>query len=105
MYISTDQNHLRWIENNQSHLHAALYSGLEDTLGHGEIDVDLHNIGHQIVLPSSYIGGPRYMNQQFQDTIALAQYYYGFNLFITFTMNPLWPEIKAELLPGQTAAN
>ena len=25
------------------------------------------------------------------------------DLFVTFTCNPAWPEIKAELLPGQTA--
>ena len=56
-------------------------------------------------LPLSYIGGSRYMNQCFQDAIALAQYYYGFNLFITFTTNTSWPEITNTLLSSQMAAD
>jgi hypothetical protein len=105
MWVSTDQNRLRWIEFNQPQLRAALYSGLEDAVGHGEDDVNLQDIGHRVVLPSSYIGGPRYMNQRFQDAIALARHYHGFDLFITFTTNPLWPEITDALLDGQSAAD
>src|SRR5882757_7114127 len=45
------------------------------------------------------------MNQCFQDTIAIAQYYHGFDLFITFTCNSQWPEIKRALLPCQTPAD
>jgi len=105
MWVSTDQNRLRWVETHQPLLRAALYSGLEDAVGHGERDINLHDVGHRVVLPSSYIGGPRYMNQRFQDAIALARYYHGFDLFITFTTNAAWPEITYALLPGQTAAD
>ena len=87
VWVSTDQNHLRWVENNQPHLRAALYSGLEDAVGYGETDLDLHDIGHRVVLPSSYVGGSKYMNQRFQDAIALARANHGFDLFITFTCN------------------
>jgi hypothetical protein len=105
MWVSTDQNRLRWVETHQAQLRAALYSGLEDAVHHGERDIDLHDVGHRVVLPSSYIGGPRYMNQRFQDAIALARYYHGFDLFITFTTNASWPEITNALFPGQTAAD
>ena len=105
VWISTDQNRLRWVENNQPHLRAALYSGLEDAVGHGEADINLHDIGHRVVLPSSYIGGPRYMNQRFQDAIALARANHGFDLFVTFTCNAQWPEITNELLANQTVAD
>lgn len=105
MWVSTDQNRLRWVENNQTQLRAALYNGLEDAIGHGEGDIGLRDVGHRVVLPSSYIGGPRYMNQRFQDAIALARYYHGFDLFITFTCNAHWPEITNALLPGQYAAD
>lgn len=105
MWVSTDQSRLRWVETHQSQLRAALYSGLEDAVQHGERDIDLHDVGHRVVLPSSYIGGPRYMNQRFQDAIALARYYHGFDLFITFTTNASWPEITNSLLPSQTAAD
>jgi hypothetical protein len=69
------------------------------------MDVDLNDVGHRVVLPSSYVGGPRYMNQHFQDVIALARFYQGFDLFITFTCNVQWPEIDAELLGDQSAAD
>jgi hypothetical protein len=105
IWISTDQNWLRWIEYNQPQLRGALYSGLEDAADENDGDVELDKIGHRVVLPSSYIGGPRYMNQRFQDTIALARYYHGFDLFITFTCNAQWPEIKSALLTGQSAAD
>jgi hypothetical protein len=105
MWVSTDQNRLRWVETHQPQLRAALYSGLEDAVGHGEPDLNLRDVGRRTVLPSSYIGGPRYMNQRFQDAIALACYYHGFDLFITFTCNPSWPEIVHALLPGQVTAD
>jgi hypothetical protein len=65
---------------------------------------------HQVqVLPVARrpyrIGGPCYMNQCSQDAIAVACYYHGFDLFITFTCNSRWPEITNTLLPGQTAAD
>jgi hypothetical protein len=105
MWISSDQNRLRWIETHQPQLRAALYSGLEDAVGHGDPDLNLTDVGHRVVLPSSYMGGPRYMNQRFQDAIALARYYHGFDLFVTFTCNPSWPEIKDALFPSQTTAD
>jgi hypothetical protein len=72
MWVLTDQNCLRWVETHQPQLCAALYSNLEDAVGHDETNINLHDIGHQVVLPSSYIGGPQYMNQHFQDVIAVA---------------------------------
>jgi hypothetical protein len=45
------------------------------------------------------------MNQQFQDTIALAWYYHSFNLFLTFMCNSQWPEITQALLPRQTPSD
>jgi Helitron helicase-like domain at N-terminus len=105
MWVSTDQNRLRWVETHQPELRAALYSGLEDAVGSSETDVNLHDIGHRVVLPSSYVGGPRYMNQRFQDAIALARHYHGFDLFITFTCNAQWADLTNALLPGQSAAD
>jgi hypothetical protein len=45
------------------------------------------------------------MNQRFQDAVALARHYHGFDLFITFTSNPSWPALTEELLPGQVPAD
>jgi Helitron helicase-like domain at N-terminus len=99
MWVLTDQNRLHWMENNQQMLHASLYSGLQDAVAMRDDNFDLNDIGRCVILPSSYVGGPRYMNQCFQDAMAVAQYYHGFDLFITLTLNLNWPKIKNKLLP------
>jgi hypothetical protein len=45
------------------------------------------------------------MNQHFQDVVAIAQHFHGFDLFITFTCNPSWETLTSELLPGQMTAD
>jgi helitron helicase-like protein len=65
MWVSTDQNCLQWIESHQVNLHATLYNGLEDAVHNTKRDIHINNLGHHIILPSSYIGGPCYINQCF----------------------------------------
>ena len=101
MFASIDQNCLNWIFLNQPTLFACLYSGLEDAVAFGDDEIDLGNLGQRYVLPSSYIGGPRHMQQQYQDSMAIACYFRRVNIFLTVTSNPQWPEITQELLPGQ----
>ena len=102
MWASTDQTCLSFLRFNQGKLRAALYSGLEDMIRNDD-DVDLHALGKRTVLPSSYIGGPRSMQQRYQDAMAMARYFKNIDLFITMTTNPDWIEIKRELLPGQSS--
>jgi hypothetical protein len=103
MFAIADQNRLRYIHENQSELRAALYGGLEDALTQNDSNINLSELGQRYILPSSYVGGPRYMYQHFQDSLAIARYYHKVDLFITMTCNPHWVEIERELLPGQTA--
>ena len=103
MFASIDQNRLHWFRLNQPSIRACLYSGLEDAAAQGDDDVDLHTLGQRFILPSSYIGGPRHMQQRFQDSMAIARYFRQVDIFLTVTTNPQWHEIIHELLPGQTA--
>jgi len=102
MWAAADQNRLNYLRYHQSDIRASLYSGLADAINR---DVNLEDIGQRFILPSSYTGGPRYMKQCLQDSLALARYYRQIDLFVTVTCNPNWPEITRELLPGQTAAD
>ncbi|EAU86521.2 transcriptional factor B3 [Coprinopsis cinerea okayama7 len=102
MWASADQNRLRFLRDHQKELRAELYSGLEDAIG-TEDHSDLNQLGRRVVLPSSYIGGPRNMMQRYQDAMAVARHFRRVDLFITMTTNPQWEEITRELLPGQTA--
>jgi hypothetical protein len=72
MFASIDQSRLHWYQQNQAKIRACLYSGLEDAAAHGDEDIDLHMLGQRFILPSSYIGGPRHMQQRFQDSMAIA---------------------------------
>ncbi len=59
------------------------------------------DVGKRILLPSSFTGGPRYMYQQYQDSMAVVRVFGRPDYFVTFTCNPKWPEIVQELEKNQ----
>lgn len=61
------------------------------------------SVGQRIILPASFTGGPRYLYQNYQDSIAICRKYGCPDLFVTFTSNPAWPEVREALarIPGQ----
>jgi len=63
--------------------------------------------GQGFILPSSYVGGPRYLYQIYLDCVAICRRYGCPDLFITFTSNPLWSEVIEALasFPGQHAVD
>jgi len=83
----------------QKALHANCYKDLQDAIVDG--DGDPSNVGHRIILPSTFTGGPRYMHECQQDAMAYVRKYGHPDLFITMTCNPNWPEIKSNLLSRQ----
>jgi len=105
MFASADQQRLSWIERNQQTFRAARFNNLEDAVANDDDNLDLNDSGQHVILPSSYIGGPRNLGQGFQDSMAIAHYFQKVDIFLTMTTNPCWPEIEQELLPGQTAYN
>ena len=62
-------------------------------------------IGRKVILPSSYVGSPRYMSQAYDDAMAMLRAHGKPDLFITMTCNPKWPEIVENLLPSQTTVD
>lgn len=68
---------------------------------------DASEAGQRVILPSSFIGGPRYLYQNYLDSVALCRKYGCPDLFITFTSNPLWSEVTNALaiIPGQCSAD
>jgi hypothetical protein len=87
----------------QNQLRAASYNSLKKHL-----EYRAHRPGSNvlprrpIVLPSSFVGGPRYMKQRYQDSMSMSRETDSHDLFITMTANPQWPEILDALEPGQT---
>ncbi|XP_021742949.1 uncharacterized protein LOC110709046 [Chenopodium quinoa] len=100
-FVKIEANKLRWIRDHQHTIRAELYQGLQDCLAAEELNPV--NVGKTTVLPSSFVGSLRDLNERYQDAMALVLNYGKPNLFITMTCNPSWKEIVEELLPGQTA--
>ena len=106
IYAVSDQSTLQWHLYNQKKIRADLFNivfadhvaGLDGDAAAGA------QIGRK-VLPSSYVGGIRFIKQCYQDSMAIVRKLGQPSLFIMITANPRWPEIQAELLPGQTANN
>ena len=60
-------------------------------------------VGKTIILPSSFIGSPRHMQQCYQDAMAIINRKGKPDIFLTMTCNPKWSEIVENLLHNQQA--
>ena len=79
---------------NQKDLRAELYRGLLDAIG-SQAQNENVLVGTLVILPSIFQGSPLYMQQNNQDATAIVRKFGRPDLFITFTCNPTWPEIKS----------
>ncbi|CAF4463959.1 unnamed protein product [Rotaria sp. Silwood2] len=103
-YVKTEQNRLAFHRQNQKALRVELYQGLMDHFAN-EAVIEGLKPGRVIILPSSFQGGPRAMQQNYQDAMTIVRKYGKPDLFITFTCNPTWREIEEQLFPGQTPSD
>ncbi|KIJ09644.1 hypothetical protein PAXINDRAFT_87199, partial [Paxillus involutus ATCC 200175] len=99
-WASVEQSNLTWIVNNQKKIRAELYSGLQDRVAQ-DPDLNLADVGRNIVLPSSHSGSHRHMQQLLQDSLAICRDCQKPDIFLTMTANPDWPEVRNNLLPGK----
>ena len=90
-YTMIESERLSFIRNNQSKLRVDKYNNLSDRSSNSEKEGA--SKGKIIVLPSSFVGGKRFMDQLFFDGMTICSYLGFPNLFVTFTCNPKWPEI------------
>jgi hypothetical protein len=92
-WSAVEEARLTYIRNNQ-HSHA----DEEEFLGTGDEEpVD------DVRLPSTFVHSPAWSAANISDCLALRKALGPVTLFITFTTNPRWPEIRGKLKPGQSA--
>ncbi|GBN53044.1 hypothetical protein AVEN_110092-1 [Araneus ventricosus] len=91
-YVKTEGSRLTYIRLNQKDLRVEFYRGLLDSLTTRASDNNLR-VGKLVILPSSFQGSPRSMQQNYQDAMAMLRKFGRPDLLVTFTCNPLWPEI------------
>ncbi len=97
-YSKVEVQRLRWVRLNQTTLCADQYKGMVDAMQ--QDGANSTNFGRMVVLPASFAGSLRHMNQFYQDSMAFVRKFGKPNLFITMTCNPNWPEILHELRRG-----
>ncbi|KAL4573146.1 hypothetical protein LXL04_019943 [Taraxacum kok-saghyz] len=91
-YVCIEQERLNYIRENQNKFRTDYVSGIRDAISRG--DSEGRSIGKRLYLPASFVGGPRYMYQHYQDALAVCRTYGNPQYFITFTCNVNWPEIQ-----------
>uniref|UniRef100_A0A0R0KGC4 ATP-dependent DNA helicase n=1 Tax=Glycine max TaxID=3847 RepID=A0A0R0KGC4_SOYBN len=96
-YIMVESERLSFIRNNQKKLRVDKFCSLQNSLDAGTTKG--LNRGKRVILPLTFVGSPRYMDQLYFDGIAICSHVGFPNLFITLTCNPNWPEIHRLLTP------
>ena len=91
-FTMMESQRLTWLRKNQSKLRVGKYNKL--TENNGKEQSSTGKSGKRVVLPSSFVGGKRYMDQLYFDGMAISAAVGFPDLFITFTCNPNWPEIQ-----------
>jgi len=99
MYVKIETERLTFIRLNQTKLRSEEYIHLRDAIN---TDGNAQNVGRMTILPATYIGSPRHMHEYAQDAMSYVRHYGTADLFITFTCNPHWIEIKQELFSGHS---
>lgn len=97
-YVNIQKSNLNWCRNNQKTFKGDQY--LREFLQNRANNPD-RRVGKIAILPSSFMGSPRYMNQLYPDTIAEVRNSDVPQMFITMTCNRNWPEIQENVLEHQ----
>uniref|UniRef100_UPI00358E1C01 uncharacterized protein n=1 Tax=Myxine glutinosa TaxID=7769 RepID=UPI00358E1C01 len=101
-YCKAEANRLQYFKQNQETLRAMEYRGLLDHVQNVAAD-NQRPVGRIVILPSSFAGSPRAMQQNYQDAMAIVRKFGKPDLFITFTCNPKWTEIQENIGQHQRA--
>ena len=99
MYAKVESERLMYVRLNQKKLRVEEYIHLRDAVAN---DGNVDNLGQLMILPSSFTGSPCHMHEYIQDAMTYARTCGRPDQFISFTCNPKWQEIEAELMPDQT---
>mgnify|MGYP004715271773 FL=1 len=97
MYIKIESQRLEYYKSRQELIRKKELQGIMDSVMVGHCQGS--KIGQRIILPASFIRGPRDIRRRYVDAVALVQKFGKPDLFITITCNPSWPEVKKHMFP------
>ncbi|XP_021979624.1 uncharacterized protein LOC110875727 [Helianthus annuus] len=91
-YTMIESERLKYIRRQQANHRSETFENLQKYKSKGK-EV-LTDTGKPAILPSSFNGGARFMQQNYLDAMDLCKWYGYPDFFITITCNPRWPEVK-----------
>jgi len=86
VYVIYKITALDWLQIHQQSIRTDVYIGLADALIRKNINTS--DLGRRFILPLSFTDSDRFMQQLFQDSMAIVQYFGKPSFFITFIANP-----------------
>ena len=95
-YVKIERDRIEYIRRNQKQLRVESYQGLVDHLNNTANDMNCQ-LRKIVILPSTFVGSPRYMMQNCQDAMAIVRMKGKPDLCVTMTYNPNWCEIRDNL--------
>ncbi|KAL5146616.1 hypothetical protein HKD37_06G016425 [Glycine soja] len=102
-YCMTESQKLNYVRQHQQQLRVDKYINLTGSNDHPETLG--RDRGKRIILPSSFVGGQRYMEQLYFDAMAICGHLGFPDLFLTMTCNPTWPEIQRKVTQSNLTPN
>jgi len=84
-FCKWEASEMGWIRAHQKQLRVSTYNVVQQAAQIGE---QLGGVGTYVVLPSTFIGSPRHLQQCYQDAMAIVRHHGKPSLFITMTCNP-----------------
>ena len=101
-YLMVENNRINYFQQHQKDFRVECYQGLLDHVINSASNVSQNfekkeRLGNLFILPATYTGSPRYMQQHYQDAMAIVRNIGRTDLFITMTCNPKWKELKEVL--------
>ncbi|KAL5137571.1 Replication protein A DNA-binding subunit A [Glycine soja] len=102
-YCMIESQKLNYVRQHQQQLRVDKYINLTGSNDHPETLG--RDIGKRIILPSSFVGGQRYMEQLYFDGMAICGHLGFPDLFLTMTCNPTWPEIQCKVTQSNLTPN
>jgi len=102
-YTMIESERLSFIKNNKSKLRVDKYDNL--CQAKSSTQEEGSSKGKRVILPSTFVGGTRYMDQLYFDGMTICSHVGFPDLFVTFTCNPKWPEIQRLLSPQNLTAS
>ena len=102
-YCMIESQKLNYVRQHQQELRVDKYINLNDCNNHPLTQGN--EKGKRIILPSSFVGSQRYMEQLYFDGMAICAHVGFPDLFLTLTCNPAWPEIQRQVAKSNLTAH